>query len=182
MHGLVRLWGSEMPVLRNSGDRKYYVYELIDPRDGSVFYVGKGCGARDRSHLSEARRKDFRNPAKVTRIRRIEASGHSVLVRRVHTGLTEAQAYKLEREQIAVYGLKNLTNITRGQNTEIDQWIAIAHDALSEIGYRLRAWLCGVPFTKDDVTWAFRCIRELRESIIHLENERAGVLSKIEEK
>jgi len=24
---------------------RYYVYELIDPRDDSVFYVGKGTGA-----------------------------------------------------------------------------------------------------------------------------------------
>jgi hypothetical protein len=25
---------------------RFYVYALIDPRDGEVFYVGKGCGSR----------------------------------------------------------------------------------------------------------------------------------------
>ena len=31
-----------------------YVYALRDPRDGRIFYVGKGKGARINSHLIEA--------------------------------------------------------------------------------------------------------------------------------
>ena len=31
-------------------DWKYYVYELIDPRNGEVFYVGKGSGKRAYKH------------------------------------------------------------------------------------------------------------------------------------
>ena len=32
----------------------YYVYALIDPRDDSIFYVGKGTGLRLLSHGQEA--------------------------------------------------------------------------------------------------------------------------------
>ena len=32
----------------------YYVYELIDPRDGAVFYVGKGQGNRVSQHVRDA--------------------------------------------------------------------------------------------------------------------------------
>ena len=35
---------------------KYYVYRLIDPRDGSTFYVGYGQKNRVFSHLEEARK------------------------------------------------------------------------------------------------------------------------------
>ena len=40
----------------------YYVYLYIDPRDGHVFYVGKGQGGRAIAHLSvegETRKKRF---------------------------------------------------------------------------------------------------------------------------
>lgn len=34
----------------------YFVYALIDPRDGSIFYIGKGKGIRPYRHLEEAKR------------------------------------------------------------------------------------------------------------------------------
>ena len=55
----------------------YYVYELTDPRDGSVFYVGKGKGERVYSHVREFKRKSKHqsNPIKVARIADIIKSG-----------------------------------------------------------------------------------------------------------
>lgn len=35
---------------------EYFVYALIDPRDGSIFYIGKGKGNRPKQHLTESLR------------------------------------------------------------------------------------------------------------------------------
>lgn len=48
---------------------KSYVYKLIDPRDGKVFYVGKGKGNRVFSHMhlkDEFRKKGSTNPIAYT--------------------------------------------------------------------------------------------------------------------
>lgn len=34
---------------------KYYVYRLIDPRNGQTFYVGRGCGNRVFDHAKYAK-------------------------------------------------------------------------------------------------------------------------------
>lgn len=56
--------------------RIYYVYALIDPRDGEVFYIGKGTGNRRiRSHYSprwprfEAAHLRRNRPSKVNVVR-----------------------------------------------------------------------------------------------------------------
>lgn len=36
----------------------YYVYLMVDPRDKTIFYVGKGCGNRVSQHEFDARAKD----------------------------------------------------------------------------------------------------------------------------
>lgn len=160
-----------MPVLENprhekfAGDSRFYVYELVDPRDGSVFYVGKGTGKRDRSHLSEARRRDFRNPAKVALILQIEAEGHEVIVRRVYEGLSEREAFKAERRQIAHYGIANLTNMMRGFTTENDRAEAEAIDGLNIMAYHLTRLFRGASYSVSDIKMILRIIRELRESL-----------------
>lgn len=110
-----------MPILV---EPRYFVYELVDPRDGSVFYVGKGTGKRPYAHAAEARAHNFKNPAKVKRILEIFDTGQEVEIRYVHVDLYEREAYRLEREQIASHGLKNLTNISRGQSVELEGMIA----------------------------------------------------------
>jgi hypothetical protein len=60
-----------------------YVYLLVDPRDGRIFYVGKGEGGRCFEHLAEARttRADSRgDDTKLRTIREIEASGRAVRI------------------------------------------------------------------------------------------------------
>ena len=91
---------------------KYYVYELIDPRDGSVFYVGKGC--RDRYAHHEAAARAGSASEKSDRINAILAGGDKIECRIVQRFDSEVQAYRFESLHIASIGLENLTNILPG--------------------------------------------------------------------
>lgn len=68
-----------------------YVYLLIDPRDGAIFYVGKGMGDRCFAHVGEARttsadtKGDY---SKLSRIREIEAVGASIRIELLRHGLS----------------------------------------------------------------------------------------------
>lgn len=91
--------------------RRFFVYELVDPRDDSVFYVGKGQGNRPQDHLKEARRG--KSSEKCDRIRDIEKSG-SVTIRIVARFSDEAESYDFEAKRIESIGLDNLTNVIPG--------------------------------------------------------------------
>lgn len=89
----------------------FYVYLLIDPRDESVFYVGKGTGHRCFSHLAEAQvtgddtTGDYE---KLDRIRDIESSGLPVRIDILRHGLGEHEAFLVESAAIdLVSGLTN---------------------------------------------------------------------------
>lgn len=94
---------------------KYYVYELVDPRDDSVFYVGKGCGKRVDSHEKEARAGIASK--KCDRIRAIRQSGQAVGKRIVARFDDERLAYAHESMLIERHG-SVLTN--RGSVTTPD--------------------------------------------------------------
>jgi len=77
----------------------YYVYLLTDPRNGQLFYVGKGNGNRVFAHVSEA----IHNPRetdKIERIRRIRRSGREVRYDILRHGLTEKEAFEVEAAMI----------------------------------------------------------------------------------
>jgi hypothetical protein len=90
----------------------YYTYELIDPRDNKVFYVGKGKGNRMLAHEKEAK-KGVVSP-KCNKIREILKARKEVLKRQVAFFNEEQAAYDHETDMISAYGLKNLTNIMPG--------------------------------------------------------------------
>lgn len=78
---------------------EYYVYALVDPRDDSTFYIGKGIGRRAYTHAPKAKTfsgAKWDNPRKVQRIQEIQASGNDVIVRIIHSGLDEREAFLLE--------------------------------------------------------------------------------------
>lgn len=89
---------------------EFYVYALIDPRDGEVFYVGKGKGARMHDHTRAARkgRKDA-NELKKARIRSILDAGLEPFPYVVEGGLGEQAAIDVEHKLIV--GMDHLTNI-----------------------------------------------------------------------
>jgi len=103
--------------MENTGAR-YYVYELTDPRDGSIFYVGKGSGRRIHIHALSVKRQDSRykrhNPKLFNKISSILSDGETVvemIVRRFHD---EDEAYVFETRRILDIGLNNLCNILPG--------------------------------------------------------------------
>lgn len=97
-----------------------YVYLLIDPRDGQLFYVGKGTGDRCFAHLAEARETPadaVGDYAKLARIREIEATGASVGIDLLRHGLTEREAFLVESAAINLLGLAELANRVAGYET-----------------------------------------------------------------
>ena len=91
----------------------HYVYLYVDPRDGKVFYIGKGKGERCLDHLFE----DDDHP-KVKRIREIFAAGLEPRIEMLAHGLrTEQEAYNIEAAAIGLLGLENLTNRVVGKDS-----------------------------------------------------------------
>lgn len=94
----------------------YYVYVLVDPRSGQIFYVGKGRGDRLSSHgLAADLAPNARDPEKIRRIRAIERSGRRVRIDVVRYGLEETVALEVEAALIDVLG--GLTNRIRGHGS-----------------------------------------------------------------
>jgi hypothetical protein len=86
----------------------YYVYQLIDPRDGKPFYIGKGQGSRIDQHEFEAR--NGRQSIKCHRIPEIWEAGKRIEKSIIRYFNDEAEALEFEYQEIDRIGLKNLTN------------------------------------------------------------------------
>ena len=98
---------------------KFYVYELIDPRNNEVFYVGKGTGNRAYVHqyIVEKYGKDVTNNSdKFNLIGDILSDGLDVIVKKVFKSNDEALCYEMEDKLIQEHGLYNLTNICSSKN------------------------------------------------------------------
>ena len=98
---------------------RWYVYRLIDPRNGETFYVGKGRGNRIFAHakgLPEGEEDGILGP-KLHRIKEIQAAGLEVghVIHR-HGLSTQDRAYEVEAAVIDAY--PGLTNQVNGQDLE----------------------------------------------------------------
>jgi hypothetical protein len=93
---------------------RFFVYELIDPRSGAAFYVGKGQRNRDEAHEYEARKAAKVCSEKVRKIREIWFCDLEIVRRRIAHFNDEADAYAFEAARIAEIGLQNLTNVKPG--------------------------------------------------------------------
>ena len=99
---------------------KFYVYRLIDPRNGETFYVGKGRGDRVFHHARGKVKALAKDPdedevdAKIQRIREINAAGFSVAHVIHRHGIDDRRvAYEIEAALIDAY--PGLTNKVTGQ-------------------------------------------------------------------
>jgi hypothetical protein len=96
----------------------FYVYALIDPRDGRVFYVGKGTRDRVAAHGKAAGlEREPGQTAKTARIHEIRAAGLEPMIDIVRHGIiTETEAFRIEAALIEC--MPDLTNIAGGHGTD----------------------------------------------------------------
>ena len=129
----------------------YYVYVLVDPRDDSIFYVGKGTDRRLLDHGDEAllEVESGARSSKVASIREIRAVGLEPRIDVVRHGLCEEQAFHVEGALIDC--LDDLTNVNKGLGKEQGRsslkeltWrygaTPVDDDAPPAICVRLKAW------------------------------------------
>ncbi len=93
---------------------KAYVYLLIDPRNGEVFYVGKGNGNRVFAHAQDALKHTDTTSDKLEQIRAIHSAGLQVEHQLLRFGLTDRTALEVEAAAIQLLGLGELTNKVEG--------------------------------------------------------------------
>ena len=108
----------------------YYVYRLVDPRNGQTFYVGKGknnrvfahakCALKDYADVDYNPEEDDDESLKYRTIRKIKDAGLEVIyiIERYH--LSERDAFLIESVLIDTYSIKReLTNKIKGyESTE----------------------------------------------------------------
>lgn len=93
----------------------YYVYLLKDPRDGQIFYIGKGTGNRVFAHAKDAL-DDAQASDKLERIRAIHDAGQQVDYELLRFGLSSKEAFEVESAAIQLRGLNELLNIVDGHH------------------------------------------------------------------
>ena len=133
---------------------QYYVYRLIDPRNGQTFYVGKGKGNRIFAHVNDALKNydgekyEVENEddasLKIKQIREIRNAGLEVIHVIQRYGMKENEALEVEAALIDCF--PGLTNIQSGissdrgvNNAEVLQRILSLEefDDVDEIDYCL---------------------------------------------
>ena len=98
----------------------FYVYALRDPRNKTVFYVGKGVNDRIIQHQIEADETPESQSLKLQTINEIRAAGLEVEHYFLRFGIkTESEAYAAEQAVIDALYLNgsDLTNLVKGHNS-----------------------------------------------------------------
>lgn len=111
---------SELTLQKINRAGEYYVYGLIDPRNDSVFYIGKGTGNRVFQHVAESGKNPDSEKMKLQRIKEIETSNVCVKHVLINWGLSESEAFAAEASLINLIKYispEALTNIVSGHHS-----------------------------------------------------------------
>lgn len=102
---------------------KYYVYRLVDPRNGQTFYIGKGTGNRIFNHVKCSidyydgdKEKNDDDPNKLRIIKDILDDGLEVIHIIQRWNLTEEEAFLVESVLIDAY--QGLSNLQKGHHSD----------------------------------------------------------------
>jgi len=102
------------PCQEHIENNKYYVYGLVNPIDGEIFYVGKGSDKRAYDHLKPSGWGN--NSHKLNKIKKIRKNGMEPQVVFLYENLDEKMAFNMEIQEINRLKKEgvNLTNMTNG--------------------------------------------------------------------
>lgn len=141
---------AELPLKPCTDLLGFYVYALVDPRDGRVFYIGKGRNKRYAAHWREMLVGAVSNARKFTRLCEIAKGGHRVQEVCIADRLSDAAACKLERMLIRTVGFDVLTNVVPGVRTEIERAHASGRDLIDRI-WSFDEWLLCAKRSEGDI-------------------------------
>lgn len=115
-----------LPQKEQSIRSDFFTYRLVRSDTGLPFYIGKGCGRRDRAHEENAKnhRKDC-NHRVCNTIRKLWREGHRVIRERIAENITEASAFALEKFYVslgAVYGWDLCNHTDGGEGVSGYRW------------------------------------------------------------
>jgi len=103
---------SESAVKQVAHKLGHYVYVYVNPIDNSVFYIGKGQGARALVHLEAGNKKVRRM------IKAIKNHDREPRIEILAKNLPDAKAaHKIEAAAIELFGIDKLGNLVRGHGS-----------------------------------------------------------------
>jgi hypothetical protein len=147
--------------------KRYFVYFLIDPRNESIFYIGKGKGKRPYQHFKEIRSVAIYNPLKCQRILEIKEASEKVQIKYFATELSEEEAFSIEGSLIRFLAKTGITNIQSGSTKQTSkEWAAFNLSRITPFD----KWVSMQPRTDQQIEIYWMCKNEFeriaREGLI----------------